>query len=133
MAQVPDETDPIELDLPATGRVVVVGSSVLDVVGRPESSLVRGSSAAGHVRVSPGGVARNVAENLARLGVPVSLITAVGDDPAGRQLLESASGAGIDVSPSLQVRGAESGQYLAILNEAESCKWRWTRPASSRT
>lgn len=118
MVHASDESDLFDHDLPATGRVVVVGSSVLDIVGRPEASLVPGSSAAGHVQVSPGGVARNVAENLARLGVPVSLLTAVGDDPAGRQLIDSASAAGIDISPSLVIPGSASGQYLAILNEA---------------
>jgi bifunctional ADP-heptose synthase (sugar kinase/adenylyltransferase) len=64
-----------------TGEVVVIGSSVMDLIGRPLSALHPGSSAPGLVRLSPGGVARNVAENLARLGVGVSLITAVGDDP----------------------------------------------------
>lgn len=112
-----DDSDPFDLDHPAAGRVVVVGSSVLDAVGRARAALVAGSSAPGTVRVSPGGVARNVAENLARLGVPVSLVTAVGDDAAGRQLLEHAAWAGIDVSHALTVPGATSGQYLAILNE----------------
>ncbi len=88
----------------------------MDVVGRPHTDLIEGSSTPGQVRMSPGGVARNVAENLARLGVDVSLITAVGDDPAGRQLIEQAADAGIDVSHALTVVGARTGVYLALLS-----------------
>ena len=97
------------------GRVVVIGSSVMDVVGRPQTALAAGTSSPGQVRMSPGGVARNVAENLARLGVEVSLMTAVGDDPAGRQLLELASEVGIDVHHALTVIGSRTGVYLAML------------------
>jgi pseudouridine kinase len=95
--------------------VVVIGSSVMDIVGRPEAPLVERSSTPGQVRMSPGGVARNVAENLARLGVEVSLITAVGDDPPGRQLLEQAEQAGVDVRHALRVPGSRTGTYLALL------------------
>jgi len=66
--------------------------------------------------MSPGGVARNVAENLARLGVEVTLITAVGDDPPGRQLLDQAEAAGVDVRHALTVTGKRTGMYLGVLD-----------------
>ena len=66
------------------GYVLVVGSSGLDMVCRSRDELRYGTSNPGKLRISPGGVARNVAENIARLGMQVSLITAVGDDPQGR-------------------------------------------------
>jgi pseudouridine kinase len=99
-----------------TGEVVVIGSSVMDLIGRPLSALHPGSSAPGLVRLSPGGVARNVAENLARLGVGVSLITAVGDDPTGRQLLDQAETAGVDLRHALTVPGGRTGMYLGVLD-----------------
>jgi pseudouridine kinase len=120
MPPLPDDSDALDLDPSPVGMVVVIGSSVLDAVGRPRGALVPRSSVPGAVRISPGGVARNVAENLARLGVPVSLMTAVGDDDTGRQLLEQAAHAGIDISDSLTVPGADSGSYLAILDEKGS-------------
>lgn len=64
-----------------------------------------------------GGVARNVAENLARLGVPAGLLTAVGDDPAGRELLAHAASAGIDTQGNLRLNGAITGSYTAVLDE----------------
>jgi pseudouridine kinase len=99
-----------------TGAVVVIGSSVMDVIGRPLDALQARSSAPGFVRMSPGGVARNVAENLARLGVEVVLITAVGDDSPGRHLLEQAKAAGVDVRHALIVEGERTGMYLAVLD-----------------
>lgn len=47
-------------------------------------------------RTTRGGVARNVAENLARLSVPCSLISVVGDDAAGRQVLQDTAQHGVD-------------------------------------
>jgi pseudouridine kinase len=49
-------------------------------------------------RPTRGGVARNVAENLARLSVPCTLISAVGDDDAGRQILQDTASQGVDTS-----------------------------------
>jgi pseudouridine kinase len=61
-------------------------------------------------------VARNIAENLARLGAPVGLLAAVGDDGAGRALLAQAQAAGIDTSAALTVGGAGTGTYTAVLD-----------------
>jgi len=63
-------------------------------------------------------VARNVAENLARLGVHVTLLSAVGDDPAGQDVLRQTAEAGVDTSQVLIVEGGRTGAYLAILDSA---------------
>lgn len=110
----------IEPEEASAGSVIVIGNSGMDVVGRPWAPLVTGSSAPGEIRLSPGGVARNVAENLARLGSDVVLITAVGDDPTGDDILRRASEVGIDVSLSRRVVGARTGFYLAVLDDGGS-------------
>lgn len=92
----------------------------MDIVGRPHRSLVPGSSAPGEVRRCPGGVARNVAENLARLGSQVVLITTVGDDPAGAEILAQAAEAGIDTRLAATVPGGRTGFYLAVLDDLGS-------------
>jgi pseudouridine kinase len=101
----------------APQSVLVIGAAGLDIKGRSAGPLLPGTSNAGRVRRSLGGVARNVAENLARLDVSVTLLTAVGDDPAGRQILEQAAGCGVDASPSIVVEGGRTGSYLAVLDE----------------
>lgn len=103
-------------DLPEA-PVLVIGSAGLDLVGRSLGSLQMGTSNPGQLRVSPGGVARNVAENLARLGLEVTLIAAVGDDQQGNQLLEDTQLAGIDTSHCILLPDHPTGSYLAILDE----------------
>ena len=66
---------------------------------------------------SAGGVARNIAENLARLGLPVQLLTAVGQDPAGQALLAEAAALGIRTQGSLQLAEVPTGSYTAVLDE----------------
>lgn len=90
----------------------------MDVKGRPEQPLRPGTSSPGVVRTSVGGLARNTAENLARLGVRTLLLSAVGDDRSGRRLLAQATEAGIDVSYTLVVPGATTGTYLALFDQA---------------
>lgn len=101
----------------AEGHVLVIGAANLDIKGRVVESPVRGSSTPGHIRVSPGGVARNIAENLVRLDIETILLTAVGDDDGGERLLGQAVGSGLDISEALIVEGARTGAYMAFLRE----------------
>jgi pseudouridine kinase len=103
-------------DLPEA-PVLVIGTSGLDLIGRSFDVLQTGTSNPGRLRLSPGGVARNVAENLARLGLEVVLITAVGDDQQGQQILDTTRMAGVNVDHSLKIPDHPTGSYLAILDE----------------
>jgi pseudouridine kinase len=95
--------------------VLVVGGANVDVKAHPHRPLVPRTSNPGIVSRSPGGVGRNVAENLARLGTPVSLVTAVGADPEGAWLLTETAAAGVSVSDAVRV-GASTGSYVAVLD-----------------
>lgn len=97
--------------------VVVIGAASLDMKGRPKRPLAEGTSNPGYIRVSAGGVGRNVAENLARLGVPTMLLSALGDDSVGRQILETTSAGGVDVSRVILSSEWPSATYLAIVDE----------------
>jgi pseudouridine kinase len=103
--------------LNADRPVVAIGSSGLDIVGRASEALHMGTSNPAALRMSPGGVARNVAENLARLGTEVYLVSAVGDDPEGQLVLAQAADAGVHVDTVLTVPGSRTGAYLAVLDD----------------
>jgi pseudouridine kinase len=98
-------------------QVVVIGSASIDIKGRPLKKVVPATSNPGDIRLSLGGVARNVADNLARMGVPTSLLTAVGDDAFGHQILTETAAGGVDTSRALLCTSCRSGSYLAILDE----------------
>jgi pseudouridine kinase len=102
---------------PSEGPVLVIGSAGIDLVGRATHPLQPRTSNPGRLRLSHGGVARNVAENLARLGTEAVLISAVGNDVQGQQLLDRLRTAGVDVKHVLTVAGAATGAYLAVLEQ----------------
>lgn len=96
--------------------VVVIGGANLDLKARTTRAVVPGTSNPGTIATSPGGVGRNIAENLARLGTPTLLVAAVGRDLFGDELLAATAAAGVDVSRVRRVVG-ESGTYVAVLDE----------------
>ncbi len=98
-------------------NLVVIGGSNIDVLGTPDGELVPGESNPGRVRLSPGGVARNVAEAAARLGVETTLITAVGDDLFGQIVLESCSEVGVDVTGVIVSPDYPTSVYSSLLNQ----------------
>lgn len=96
--------------------VLVIGGAGIDIIGSLTGELMPGSSTPAHIRTSFGGVARNVAENLARLGHAVDLISVVGDDDEGERLLDRVSVAGVRVEGVVRSRAFSTGAYLGIVN-----------------
>ena len=98
-----------------SGSVLCIGAAAVDRTYRLDAPLLYGTSnpVAGHRGF--GGVARNVAENLARLGSPVSLLTLIGHDADGRALLEDLAAVGVGTRGVVRVPGRETASYLAIL------------------
>lgn len=97
--------------------VLAIGAAGEDIVGRLINNIHPGTSNPAHIRSSFGGVARNVAENLARLGQPVILLTAVGEDPTGQKLLEQTEAAGVDVRYALHNSKQPTSTYLAVVDQ----------------
>lgn len=105
------------MDYAPNGIVLVIGSSVIDLKGKPLKKPVSGTSNAGEIRASVGGSARNIAENLARLGLAVRLLSAVGEDGFGQLILSQTATCGVDVSGVIRDPDLPSASYLALLNE----------------
>lgn len=96
--------------------VLVIGAAGLDMVGRLAQEPEAGTSTPARIRMAYGGVARNVAENLARLGQPCALISAVGDDIQGLAIRKSLEEAGVDAAGVRILPGESTGAYLAIVD-----------------
>ncbi len=78
-------------------EVLVIGGSNLDIIGTSLQTLIPGDSNPGSIKRSAGGVGRNITENLARLGLPVSFITVLGEDRTGRRLLNTLEQLDVDM------------------------------------
>lgn len=97
--------------------VYVIGAVNMDISGTPNQTLRPGDSSPGRVTLSPGGVGRNIAENLCLLGRKVSMITVLGGDPYGDIIREHCRNAGIDLQYSVTDPMGRTSTYLCV-NEA---------------
>lgn len=97
-------------------HVLVVGAMLLDTKGKPTDGLEAGTSNPAEIKHVRGGSARNVAENLARLGAEVLLVSAVGDDRTGTRLMTQTAEAGVNLDHVITVEGNYTGSYIAILD-----------------
>ena len=88
----------------------------MDLIAQSTARLVLADSNPGRILSAPGGVARNVAENLARLGQAAHLISVVGDDALGQSLRDRTQSVGVDVSAVHTVAGGTTSTYLSIHN-----------------
>jgi pseudouridine kinase len=97
-------------------RVVCAGNAALDRTFAVKGPVHLATSNPSQVRSSFGGVARNVAENLARLDVPVALATQIGDDAQGRALLDDCAALGIDAGGVAISPVHPTAEYIAIID-----------------
>jgi pseudouridine kinase len=100
----------------ALERVVCAGNAALDRTFALTGPVRLATSNPAELRAGFGGVARNVAENLARLGVAVTLATQVGDDAGGRALRDDCAAHGIDVRHVLLSSVHPTSEYAAIID-----------------
>lgn len=98
------------------GDVVVIGGMNVDTLARISGDTVPASSNPGRTSTAHGGVGRNVAENLARLGSPVRMVGVVGDDQHGTDLLAQLSLLDVDVRGVRRSAECATGTYTAVLD-----------------
>ncbi len=96
-------------------RVIVIGGANMDFMCRSLAPMVLGTSNPGAVAASVGGVACNIARNLAKLGVTTALMSVVGQDEFGERILRETRAAGVDVSLML-MSAKPTGTYVALLD-----------------
>lgn len=102
--------------------VAVIGGANVDIHGESDAPLRLNDSNPGTVRITAGGVGRNVAENLARLGVDCRLVSVVGDDEHGSFLLQATKDAGVDVSHVHVSSTAPTSTYLSVIDAGGEMK-----------
>ena len=98
--------------------VCIVGGTNIDIQGFPKNNLILNDSNPGQVKLSSGGVGRNIGENLVKLDVAVKLISVVGGDTYGTKIVEEAMLIGLDMRESLILRDQSTSTYLSVLDES---------------
>ena len=101
-------------------NTVVVGVSFVDIKGFPFGRYNPAGRNLGSVQVVHGGVSRNVVENFANLGMPVTFASMLEDSAFGRDVARRLRGAGADLSHMLTVEDNGLGMWLVVLDEKGS-------------
>jgi pseudouridine kinase len=96
-------------------RILCIGAAAIDRKYRALAPLRADTSNPVASDRAAGGVARNVAENLARLGVATALVSLVGDDTNGRWLREGLQALGIGTAGLRVAPGRSTAEYVAVL------------------
>jgi len=97
--------------------MVVVGVVFLDIKGFPFFKYDAVGTNLGNVLMTHGGVARNVAENMANLGAEVEFVTMLDDDSLGREARLRLCGAGVKLTHAVSTPDKGMGMWLAVFNE----------------
>ena len=95
--------------------VVCVGAAFVDELFHMKEKMILATTVEASITKTAGGVARNIAHQLALLGVEVQLICVFGNDSDGDWLKQVCVNAGVRIDASITREGL-SGKYTAILN-----------------
>ena len=96
-----------------THDILCIGSVLWDVIGRSPHSMRVGSDEPGRITRLPGGVAMNIAMTLRRFDLTPALLTAIGDDHEGIDLLARCGRMGM-VTEHVHVSAQPTDVYMAI-------------------
>ncbi len=94
-------------------EILCIGSVLWDIIGRAPRRMALGADVPGRISRLPGGVAMNIAMALARLGLRPGLLTAMGRDAEGDELLSRAAALGMDVA-CVHRSDRPTDRYMAI-------------------
>ncbi len=94
--------------------ILCIGSVLWDMIGRAPVAMRLGSDVPGRIARVPGGVAMNIAMTLARFGLTPALLSAVGRDAQGDELITAAISRGLITEFLYRSQDLPTDRYMAI-------------------
>lgn len=94
--------------------ILCIGSILWDIIGRSHTSMRLGSDVPGRITRLPGGVAMNIAMTLARFGLRPAILTSIGCDPEGDELLAACHRMGLETAHAYRSEDLPTDRYLAV-------------------
>ncbi|MGP6088421.1 PfkB family carbohydrate kinase [Antarctobacter jejuensis] len=98
--------------------ILCIGSVLWDVIGRCEAPMREGNDMPGRITRIPGGVALNIAMTLAGLGLKPALLSCVGQDAEGHELVAACEALGLQTAHLTRAEDLPTDVYMAV--EAEN-------------
>jgi pseudouridine kinase len=97
-------------------HISVIGGMNIDIKGIAYSGSTESDSHPGTIHLSPGGVGRNIAENLSMLGINVKLFGCIGDDEFGKMILDKTNSSGVNTENVIITSAVSTSVYLSVCN-----------------
>ena len=97
-------------------RIAVIGDIFVDIKGYSDDTFIPKGRNPGHIENVHGGVGRNVAENLANIGIDTRFAALADDTGTGDEVVEKLKKSGVDVSCIKRVPKG-MGIWMAIFDE----------------
>ena len=97
--------------------VIGIGGANIDIHGKSKRPIVMRDSNPGILHLSAGGVTRNILENVTKLGLSTSLLSAVGDDIYGTMILANCKTVGIRTEHLAVLPQERSSSYISIMDD----------------
>lgn len=97
-----------------TDQIVCIGSVLWDIIGRSSAVMRAGSDVPGRITRLPGGVALNIAMTLRRFGMKPVLLSCVGRDAAGDELVAATDRMGLVTNCLYRSDDLPTDQYMAV-------------------
>ncbi len=94
--------------------ILCIGSVLWDVIGRAPLAMRQGSDVPGRITRLPGGVAMNIAMTLSRFGLTPALLTAVGRDAEGDELIAACAARGLITDTVYRSDDLPTDRYMAV-------------------
>lgn len=94
--------------------ILCIGSVLWDVIGRSDRAMRVGSDVPGRIVRVPGGVAMNIAMALSRFGLRPAVLTAIGRDAEGDELVAAAQVRGIETAFAYRSEDLPTNAYMAV-------------------
>ena len=103
-----------QADMQKPPEILCIGSVLWDVIGRSTQAMQAGSDVPGRVTRLPGGVAMNIAMTLRRFDLRPALLSVVGQDSEGIELIRKAEALDLNMNFLYRSKDLPTDQYLAI-------------------
>ncbi len=97
-----------------TPDILCIGSVLWDIIGRSPTAMRLGSDVPGRITRLPGGVAMNIAMTLRRFGMTPALLTAIGRDAEGAELIAACERLGLATAHVYRSDDLPTDRYMAI-------------------
>ncbi|MEH6776213.1 MAG: PfkB family carbohydrate kinase [Cereibacter changlensis] len=94
--------------------ILCIGSVLWDIIGRSPTAMRVGSDVPGRITRLPGGVAMNIAMTLRRFGLTPALLSAIGRDPEGDELVAACARMGLDTAQLYRSEDLPTDRYMAV-------------------